>query len=101
LEFLPVKSNPVFLGNHGGNIWVSTDNVGSFVSRPSYVYGVVNKDKDDDAESLSSSQLENRTVVTIFNPNTKEVLKLNRQEFYRYMTMTNGNVLEWVLEWEK
>ena len=78
-----------------------TDNLGSFVSPPSYVYGVVNENKDDDAESLSSSQLENRTVVTIFNPNTKEVLKLNREEFYRYMTMTNGDVLEWVLEWEK
>ena len=78
-----------------------TDNLGSFVSPPSYVYGVVNENKDDDAESLSSSQLENRTVVTIFNPNTKEVLKLNQQEFFRYMTMTNGVVLEWVLEWEK
>ena len=78
-----------------------TDNLGSFVSPPSYVYGVVNENKDDDAESLSSAQLENRTVVTIFNPITKEVLKLNRQEFYRYMTMTNGLVLEWVLEWEK
>ena len=78
-----------------------TDNLGSFVSPPSYVYGVVNENKDDDAESLSSAQLENRTVVTIFNPITKEVLKLNRQEFYRYMTMTNGDVLEWVLEWEK
>ena len=80
---------------------MSTDNMGSSVSPPSYVYGVVNQDKDENAESLSSSQLENRTVVTIFNPNTKEVLKLNRQEFYRYMTMTNGDVLEWVLEWEK
>ena len=56
---------------------------------------------NDDAESLNSSQLENRPVVTIFNPNTHEVLTLNQQEFYRYMTMTNGDVLEWVLEWEK
>ena len=55
----------------------------------------------DDAEGLDSSQLENRAVVTIFNPNTHEVLTLNQQEFYRYMTMTNGAVLEWVLKWEK
>ena len=80
---------------------MSTDNMGSSVSPSSYVNGVVNENKDDDAESLSSAQLENRTVVTIFNPNTKEVLKLNREAFYRYMTMTNGDVLEWVLEWEK
>ena len=56
---------------------------------------------NDDAEGLNSSQPENRPVVTIFNPNTQEVLTLNQQEFYRYMTMTNGDVLEWVLEWEK
>jgi hypothetical protein len=56
---------------------------------------------DDDAEGLNSSQLENRPVVTIFNPNTQEILTLNQQEFYMYMTMTNGDVLEWVLEWEK
>jgi hypothetical protein len=93
-----VESNPVFLGNHGGNIWVSTDNVSSSVSPPGYVYGVVNKDKDDDPEILSSAQLENRTVVTIFNPNTNEVLALNQREFNQYMTMTNGDVLEWVLE---
>jgi len=55
----------------------------------------------DDAEGLDSSHLENRAVVTIFNPNTHEVLTLNQQEFYRYMTMTNGAVLEWVLKWEK
>ena len=55
----------------------------------------------DDAESLGTTECEEKEVVTIFNPNTKEVLKLNRQEFYRYMTMTNGDVLEWVLEWEK
>ena len=55
----------------------------------------------DDAESLGTTESEEKVVVTIFNPNTKEVLKLNRQEFYRFMTMTNGDVLEWVLEWEK
>jgi hypothetical protein len=75
--------------------------VGSSVSPPSYVYGVVNENKDGDADSIGSSEFENRTVVTIFNPNTNTVLKLNRQEFFRYMTMTNGDVLEWVLEWEK
>ena len=80
---------------------MSTDNVGSSVSPPSYVYGVVNENKDGDADSIGSSEFENRTVVTIFNPNTNTVLKLNRQEFFRYMTMTNGDVLEWVLEWEK
>jgi hypothetical protein len=53
---------------------------------------------EDDAEGLESSQLENRPVVTIFNPNTQEVLTLNQQEFNRYMTMTNGAVLEWVLD---
>jgi hypothetical protein len=56
---------------------------------------------NDDDESLNSSQLENRPVVTILNPNTHETLTLNEQEFNRYMTMTNGAVLEWVLEWEK
>ena len=55
---------------------------------------------EDGAEGLSSSQQENRPVVTIFNPNTHEILTLNQQEFYRYMTMTNGEVLEWVLEWK-
>jgi len=53
---------------------------------------------EDDAEGLESSQLENRPVVTIFNPNTQEVLTLNQQEFNRYMTMTNGAVLGWVLD---
>jgi hypothetical protein len=56
---------------------------------------------EGDAEGLNSSQRENRPVVTIFNPNTQEILTLNQQEFFRYMTMTNGAVLEWVLEWEK
>ena len=56
---------------------------------------------NDDPESLNSSHPENRPVVTIFNPNTQEVLTLNQQEFFKYMSMTNGDVLEWVLEWEK
>ena len=56
---------------------------------------------NDDPESPNSSQPENRPVVTIFNPNTQEVLTLNQREFYKYMSMTNGAVLEWVLEWEK
>jgi hypothetical protein len=56
---------------------------------------------EDNAEDLDSSQLENRPVVTIFNPNTQETITLNQQEFNRYMTMTNGEVLEWVLEWKK
>ena len=93
-----MKSNQVLLCDHGRNLWASTDNAGSTVSPPSYVYGMVT---DDDAEGLNSSQLENRPVVTIFNPNTQEILTLNQQEFYMYMTMTNGDVLEWVLEWEK
>jgi hypothetical protein len=90
-----MKSNPVFFCDHGRNLWASTDNPGSSVSPPSYVYCMV---AEDDAEGLESSQLENRPVVTIFNPNTQEVLTLNQQEFNRYMTMTNGAVLEWVLD---
>jgi len=93
-----VKSNPVLFCDHGRNLWASTDIPGSSVSPSSYVYGMV---AEDNAEDLDSSQLENRPVVTIFNPNTQEVLTLNQQEFFRYMTMTNGAVLEWVLEWEK
>ena len=93
-----MKSNPVFFSDHGRNLRASTDNPGSPVSSSSYVYGMVTEDDD---ESINSSQLENRPVVTIFNPNTQEILTLNQQEFYRYMTMTNGDVLEWVLEWEK
>jgi hypothetical protein len=93
-----VKSNPVFFCDHGRNLWASTDNPSSTVSPPSYVYGMVT---EDDAEGLNSSQLENRPVVTILNPNTQEILTLNQQEFFKYMTMTNGAVLEWVLEWEK
>ena len=38
---------------------------------------MVNDYKDDDAESLGSSQLENRTVVTIFNRFSK-LLKVIR-----------------------
>jgi hypothetical protein len=53
---------------------------------------------EDDAEGHESSQLENRLVVTILNPNTHEILTLNQQEFNRYMTMTNGAVLEWALD---
>ena len=93
-----MKSNPMFFCDHGRNLWASTDNAGSSVSPPSYVYGMVT---EGDAEGLNSSQRENRPVVTIFNPNTQEILTLNQQEFFRYMTMTNGAVLEWVLEWEK
>ena len=93
-----MKSNPVLLCDHGRNLWASTDNAGSSVSPPSYIYCMVT---EDDAESLNSSHPENRPVVTIFNPNTQEVLTLNQQEFFKYMSMTNGAVLEWVLEWEK
>ena len=53
---------------------------------------------EDDDKSLNSLQLENRPVVTILNPNTDEILTLNQQEFNRYITMTNGAVLEWVLK---
>ena len=79
---------------------MSTDNMGSSVSPPSYVYGVVNENKDEDAESLGTTESEKKVVVTIFNPNTNEVLALNQREFNQYMTMTNGAVLEWVVKWE-
>ena len=75
--------------------------MGSSVSPLSYVYGVVNENKDEDAESLGTAESEKKVVVTIFNPNTNEVLALNQREFNQYMTMTNGYVLEWILEWEK
>ena len=90
-----MKSNPVFFCDHGRNLWASSDNPGSSVSPSSYVYGMVT---EDDAEGLESSKLENRPAVIILNPNTHEILTLNQQEFNRYMTMTNGAVLEWVLD---
>ena len=79
---------------------MSTDNMGSSVSPPSYVYGVDNENKDEDAESLGTTESEKKVVVTIFNPNTNEVLALNQREFNQYMTITNGAVLEWVVKWE-
>ena len=79
---------------------MSTDNMGSSVSPPSYVYGVDNENKDEDAESLGTTESEKKVVVTIFNPNTNEVLALNQREFNQYMTITNGAVLEWVAKWE-
>ena len=54
----------------------------------------------EDAESLGTAESEKKVVVTIFNPNTNEVLALNQREFNQYMTMTNGAVLEWVAKWE-
>jgi hypothetical protein len=53
---------------------------------------------EDDAEGLNSSQLENRPVVTIFNPNTGQRHILNQHEFNKYMSMTNGAVLNWIVD---
>ena len=36
--------------------------------------------------------------VTIFNPNTKKFETIGQEEFNRYMSMTNGAVLEWIVE---
>lgn len=90
-----MKANPVFFCDHGRNLWASTDNSGSTVSPPSYVYGMVT---EDDAEGIDSSQQENRPVVTIFNPNTGKRHILNQQEFNKYMHMTNGEVLNWIVD---
>lgn len=54
----------------------------------------------EDAESLGTTESEEKAVVTILNPNTNEVLALTQREFNQYMTMTNGAVLEWVVKWE-
>ncbi len=36
--------------------------------------------------------------VTIFNPNTKKFETIGQKEFNKYMSMTNGAVLEWIVE---
>jgi hypothetical protein len=36
--------------------------------------------------------------VIINNPNTGEQETLNQQEFNKYMAMTNGEVLNWIVE---
>ena len=59
-----------------------------------------NEVNSDDAESLGTAESAEKAVVTIFNPNTNDVLALNQREFNQYMTMTNGAVLEWVVKWE-
>jgi hypothetical protein len=53
---------------------------------------------NDNAEGLDSSQLKNKPVVTIFNPNTGKRHILNQQEFNKYMHMTNGEVLNWIVD---
>jgi len=35
--------------------------------------------------------------ITIHNPNTDNTETLGQEEFNRYMTMTNGEVLNWIL----
>ena len=37
-------------------------------------------------------------TVTIDNPNTGERETLNQEEFNKYMSMTNGEVLNWIVE---
>jgi hypothetical protein len=36
--------------------------------------------------------------VIINNPNTGKQETLNQQEFNKYMAMTNGEVLNWIVE---
>jgi hypothetical protein len=36
--------------------------------------------------------------VIIDNPNTGKQETLNQQEFNKYMAMTNGEVLNWIVE---
>lgn len=37
-------------------------------------------------------------TVKIKNPETGEIKTLNQKEFNRYMSMTNGDVLNWIVE---
>lgn len=37
-------------------------------------------------------------TVIIDNPNTGKRETLNQQEFNKYMSMTNGEVLNWIVE---
>jgi len=37
-------------------------------------------------------------TVTIDNPNTRQRHILNQQEFNKYMYMTNGEVLNWIVD---
>jgi len=52
--------------------------------------------------SLDSSVLELKTtaqpfVVTIRSPETGEIRQLTQSDFNRYMTMTNGEVIKWIV----
>jgi len=36
--------------------------------------------------------------ITIHNPNTDKIETLGQEEFNRYMTMTNGEVVNWIVD---
>lgn len=38
------------------------------------------------------------STVTIHNPNTDKTEVLDQAEFNKYMSMTNGEVLEWIVK---